>query len=251
METVREFYKALYEKRFREALALSIYKPAIEGLTQQEFDELRPDFEAMAKEVEKVQLTGEQISGETATVFAKVPDDNDVLQILKIDLVRSNGAWIVGNTADESTVRKAGKDFFYNVRIAVHEDEASDMLQRIFKAQFVYSTQYKGLYADIPTLVKEGLLPSDIETPASTGYRYHIKLGNDKQTYASGAEPAQYGRTGRLSFYLDQTGVLQKEDLAGKPLIPQKKPSTSKTKPPTSKTKPPATKDKPPTPEDK
>jgi hypothetical protein len=184
---------------------------------------LRPDFEAMAKDVEKIQLTGEQISGETATVFVKVPDDNGVLQTSKIDVVRLGGAWIVGNSEDEKTVRLAGKNFFYNVRMGIHEDEAAVMLQRIFKAQFVHSSQSKGLYADIPTLVKEGLLPADIETPASTGYRYHVKLSNDKQTYAAGAEPAQYGRTGRLSFYLDQTGVLHKKDLADKPLTPQKK----------------------------
>ncbi|MGI8996241.1 MAG: hypothetical protein ACR2GW_06175, partial [Pyrinomonadaceae bacterium] len=39
-ETVREFYKAMRERRFREAFALSIYKPAIEGLTAEEFEEL-------------------------------------------------------------------------------------------------------------------------------------------------------------------------------------------------------------------
>ena len=74
-ETVREFYKAMREKRFREAFGLSIYKPAIEGLSTQEFDDLRPDFEKMAAAIpEKVDLTGEQISGDAATVFVKVKD---------------------------------------------------------------------------------------------------------------------------------------------------------------------------------
>ena len=39
-ETVREFYKAMREKRFREAFALSIYKPAIENLKPQEFEDV-------------------------------------------------------------------------------------------------------------------------------------------------------------------------------------------------------------------
>ena len=47
-DTVREFYKAMREKKFREAFALSIYKPAIENLNPQEFEDLRPDFEKMA-----------------------------------------------------------------------------------------------------------------------------------------------------------------------------------------------------------
>ncbi len=36
------------EKKFREAFGMSIYRPAIEGLSQQEFEDLRPDFEKMA-----------------------------------------------------------------------------------------------------------------------------------------------------------------------------------------------------------
>jgi hypothetical protein len=33
-----------------------------------------------------------------------------------------------------------------------------------------------------------------------------------------GAEPAQYGRTGRLSFFMDHEGV-RSSDVGGKPLI--------------------------------
>src|SRR6266536_4080404 len=76
-DTVREFYKAMREKRFREAFALSIYKPAIEGLKPQEFEDLRPDFEKMAAVIpEKVDLTGEQISGDAATVFIKIKEED-------------------------------------------------------------------------------------------------------------------------------------------------------------------------------
>jgi len=47
-DVVREFYKAMREKKFREAFDLSIYKPAIDPLKPQEFEDLRPDFEKMA-----------------------------------------------------------------------------------------------------------------------------------------------------------------------------------------------------------
>ena len=74
-DTVREFYKAMREKRFREAFALSIYRPAIDPLKPQEFEDLRPDFEKMAVVLpDQVELGGEQISGELATVFVKVKE---------------------------------------------------------------------------------------------------------------------------------------------------------------------------------
>src|SRR6266496_4721964 len=75
-DTVREFYKEMREKRFREAFALSIYKPAIEGLKPEEFEDLRPDFERLAAVLpEQVEINGEQISADAATVFVKVKGD--------------------------------------------------------------------------------------------------------------------------------------------------------------------------------
>ncbi len=221
-ETVREFYKALYEKRFREALAISIYAPAIEGLTTKEFDEFRPDFEAMARGADSIEVSGEQISGDVATVFVKVKDDNGTMQPSKADLIRSNGIWIVGNAEDQKAVQKAGKQYFFDVRLLAHEADAQEMMVRIVKAQLVYSSQNAGAYADLATLVKGGLLPPDISTPDSTGYRYHISLSGDKKSYSAGAEPDQYGRSGKVSFYLDSAGLIQK-DVGGKPLSAPKK----------------------------
>ena len=76
---MREFYRMMREKKFREAFGMSIYRPAIEGLSTEEFEELRPDFEKMAIAVSEripaqVDITGEQISGDVATVFVKVLD---------------------------------------------------------------------------------------------------------------------------------------------------------------------------------
>jgi hypothetical protein len=221
-ETTREFYKALYEKRFREALNISIYKPAIEPLNEKEFNELRPDFEAMARGADSVEVTGEQISGDTATVFVKIKDDNGEAQTSKIDLIRSDGAWIVGNEDDAQTVKKAGKNYFYDIRLQAHEADAQDMMVRIVKAELVYSSQHAGEYADMEKLLKEGLLPPDITTTDSTGYHYHISVAGDKKSYTAGAEPALYGRTGKTSYFLDATG-LKGKDTGGKPYTPEKK----------------------------
>ena len=220
-DTVREFYKALREKRLREALALSIYKPAIEGLKPQEFEDLRPDFERVAGIIpEKIDITGEQISGDDASVFMKVPREDDPTQFdtTAMPLILVDGAWIIGDRDSQNLVKKAGNSFFFETRITTHHNDALSMLRLIQGAQLIYFKQHNGLFADLPTLISLGLLPKDLEGTESTGYRFHVTLGKDAKSYAVGAEPAQYGRTGRLSFFMDQSGV-RSNDVGGKVLV--------------------------------
>jgi hypothetical protein len=219
-ETVREFYRAMHEKRFREAFALSIYKPAIDGLSAAEFDDLRPDFEKMAIAFpEKLEISGEQISGDTANVFVKITDADNNVEDQSVGLIRDGGVWLVGSKEDREVVKKAGKQFFFEARITAHQSDAQAMLQRISIAELAYASQHNNTYADLPTLIAAGLVPKDIETPDTTGYHFHLVLTKDAKHWAVGAEPAQYGRTGRLSFVLDQTGI-RSGDKGGKPLLP-------------------------------
>jgi hypothetical protein len=220
-DTVREFYKALREKRFREAFDMSIYKPAIEGLKPSEFEDLRTDFERVAGTITAaVEITGEQISGAEATVFVKVPreEDHSKSDTEPIYLIRVEGQWIIGDKENQAVVKKAGKQFFFNARIDTHHNEVQAMLVRINLAQLAYTQQHAGLFADMPTLITAGLLPKDLEGNDSTGYHFHIALAKDSKTFTVGAEPAQYGRTGRLSFFMDHEGV-RSSDVGGKPLI--------------------------------
>lgn len=217
-ETVREFYKAMREKRFREAFALSIYKPAIDGLSAEEFDELRPDFEKMAAAIPvKIEVSGEQISGDIATVFVRIADADKSEQAEPVGLMRDGGAWIIGDKENQEIVRKAGKQFFFQARIETHHSEVQAVLQRINLAQIAYASQHNNLYADFPTLIASGLVPKDIEGSDTTGYHFHLTLAKDAKSWTAGAEPVRYGRTGRLSFFLDQTGI-RSADVAGKPL---------------------------------
>jgi len=219
-DTVREFYKAMREKKFREAFDLSIYKPAIDPLKPQEFEDLRPDFEKMAAVIpEAVNIAGEQISGETATVFVKVKEGDNPDQSEPISLMRVDGAWIIGDKENQEIVKKAGKQFFFNARIDTHHDEVQAMLTRISLAQLVYSQQHNGLFGDLATLITAGLVPKDLEGTESTGYRFHINSINGGKSWNAAAEPAQYGRTGKLSFYMDAAGV-RSGDKSGKPLTP-------------------------------
>jgi len=218
-ETVREFYKLMRERRFREAFALSIYKPAVEGLSEQELNELRPDFERMGGAIpEKIEVSGEQISGDTATVFVKIADaDKSATEPEPVTLVREAGVWIVGDRDNQQIVRQAGKQFFFEARIQTHHSEVQDVLQRINLAQIAYASQHDGLYGDLAALIAAGLVPKDIEASESTGYRFHVTLSQDAKKWTASAEPVRYGQTGRLSFLLDQAGI-RSADTGGKPL---------------------------------
>jgi len=219
-DTVREFYKAMREKKFREAFDLSIYRPAIDPLKPQEFEDLRPDFEKMAAVIpDAINITGEQISGDAATVFVKVKDGDGPEESEPVSLMRADGAWIIGDKENQEIVKKAGKQFFFNARIDTHHDEVQAMLTRISLAQLAYSQQHNGLFADLATLITAGLLPKDLEGTESTGYRFHINSIDGGKSWNAAAEPAQYGRTGKLSFYMDAAGV-RSGDKSGKPLTP-------------------------------
>ncbi|MEJ7618489.1 MAG: hypothetical protein WKF30_16330 [Pyrinomonadaceae bacterium] len=72
-ETVQQFYRWLHEKKFRDAFAMSIYKAAVDPLNESELAELSVDFEKIAAAIPaNFQVSGEQISGDTATVFVKI-----------------------------------------------------------------------------------------------------------------------------------------------------------------------------------
>src|SRR5918998_1627961 len=219
-ETVREFYKRMRERRFREAFAVTIYKPVVEVLSAEELEELRPDFERMAAAIpEKIEVSGEQISGYMATVFVKIADSDKAAQAEPVTLIRDDtGAWIVGDKENQEVVRKAGKQFFFEARIQTHHNEVQDMMRRISLAQIAYAAQHNNLYADIPTLIAAGLVPKDIESTDTLGYRFHLTLAKDAKSWTAGAEPVRYNRTGRLSFLLDSTGI-RSADVGGKPLV--------------------------------
>lgn len=218
-ETVRLFYKNMHDKKYKEAFALSIYKPAVEGLNAKDFEDLRPDFEKMAAAIpDQMDLSGETISGDLATVFVKVKETAETAEKSEpIQLMKSNGIWIVGDPPNQEIVKKAGTKFFFEARINAHHDDVQDMLTRITLAQLYYSQGHNGLFGNLMDLIGVNAVPKDIETPASTGYIFHVNRSTDGKTWWATAEPAQYGRSGRLSFYVDPAGV-KSGDVGGKPL---------------------------------
>ncbi len=222
-ETMRQFYQLMREKKYREAFGVTIYREAIEGLSAQEYDDLKTDFDKMAVAVSekipaKVDITGEQISGEVATVFVKVVDPDGKERVEPASLIKIDNAWIVGDKENLDLVRKTGKKFFFEARISAHHSDVQDMLTRISLAQVVYAQGHNGQFGNTAELIAAGLIPKDLEGIESTGYRFQVVRATDGKSWYATAEPAEYGRTGRLSFYLDGSGV-RSGDTSGKPLV--------------------------------
>jgi hypothetical protein len=222
--SVRTFYKALREKRFFDAMLMTNIKGAIEGLSPAEIEDLRPYFEQLAGETpEEIEINGEQTVGATASVFAKLPDEDQQLNITELKLRFENDGWTLLLVDDkaESEVKKQGKNYLFNLRIEIHQSEVEEMFERIQKAQYVYSAQNNGEVADLGTLVSKGLLPIDIQTTESTGYRFTITTASDKKRYVATAEPEKYGKTGKLSYFFDsgeKKSKVKSDDNKGMPI---------------------------------
>ncbi|HEY0050775.1 MAG TPA: hypothetical protein VGB68_15895 [Pyrinomonadaceae bacterium] len=226
-DAVRTFYKNLRERRFREAMLMTNARPAIEGLTDAEMQDLSADFEPIAKQVPPdIQINGEIVTGNLANVTAKMPnDETGVLEDKVFNLRRENDAWII-LTADEKAealVKKEGKNYFFGIRVEVHHVEAQLMLERITKAQTIYALRNPNSFADMQTLIDQGLLAGDALGTESTGYRYSISVSPDKKKYFATAEPAVYGKTGKLSFLVEVEGAnkqarLKSQDKKGQSL---------------------------------
>jgi hypothetical protein len=227
-DTVRVFYKDLREKKFRDAIFLTNLKPAIAGLNDTELKDFAVDFEEIAGQVPtEVQINGEMISGDKASVTVNLPKtdaDDDKNEIQTINLRKGGDIWVIliADEAAEAKMKQEGSNYFYTLRIETHESEAKKMLQRVTKAELVYSLKNGGTFADLDTLITGGLLPDDIRTSESTGYDYTVTPSTDKKKYSATATPSIYGKSGKLSFALtvDSKNIphMNSKDNGGKPL---------------------------------
>ena len=218
-DVVREFYKAMRDHRFKEAWSMSVYKPAIEGLAADEMEDLRPFFEAQAAPIpEQIQIDGEKISGNTAQVFVRLPptDASPQLTSKPVDLIKSNGDWIIGTQAEQETVKKAGGRYFLDAVIDINQDNMADILKRLIGMEAVYAQANNGAFGELKALVAAGLMSDEMIDPKLSGYAFRLTFIG--KTYVATAEPAHYGRTGKLSYWMDQTGAIKSADNGGKPI---------------------------------
>ncbi len=223
-DIVRIFYGHLRDKRFREAIYLTNLRPAIEQLSDTELKEYEVDLSVVARHVPSdIVINGEIITGEKATVTAKLPgDDVEKVELQELNLRKENGTWIIitVDEAAEKRIKETGKNYLRILRIETHQDEAKEMLNRIAKAQMAFATQNGGKFGDMRSLVGGGLLPNDVLSAESTGYVYAVTLTDEAAKYYATATPAEYGKSGLMSFIVKlndkNSPLLSSKDTGGK-----------------------------------
>jgi hypothetical protein len=211
-DVVISFYRELREKHYVEGFRHSVYRGAVEGLTAAELQELEPDFARTFSAIpDKIEPSKQEISGETATVSLKFGGSEEVQQV---SLVQVGNEWLVGDKETLGLVNSQGRSFFFNARMLVNEGEAYEMLQRIIGAEIIYSRKFEGKNASLQELIRLGGVPKDIEDGEASGYRFSLVLSADEKSFFATAVPTSYGKTGKISFYVDLNGV-RGEDLKG------------------------------------
>ena len=209
-----EFYRALKDKRYVEGFKHSVYRKAVEGLTPSELQDLEPDFARTFSAIpDKIDPSGEQITGQTATVLLKFAGMSEPQQVA---LVRVGNEWLVGDQETLALVNSQGRAFFFNARMLVNEGETFELLQRVIGAELIYSKKFEGKNASLHELIRLNGVPKDLEDGEASGYRFVFTLAADEKSFVVTASPVQYGKSGKTSFFADITGV-RGEDLKGQP----------------------------------
>jgi len=96
----------------------------------------------------------------------------------------------------------------------VNESVAISALQMIVQAEKEYkSGPGKGSYGSLEVLVKQGGFPREMLD--KYGYRFDVTASGDH--FEANAVPNEYGKTGRRSFFVDQSGIVRGDDHLGGP----------------------------------
>ena len=104
-------------------------------------------------------------------------------------------------------------------RIPRNESIARGILQSIKEQEKAYKTEH-GRYASLDELEEAQMFRDMIER---FGYKLEVSVSDNG--YEATMTPAEYGKTGRLSFYTDQSGGVREGDHAGKPASSSDKPA--------------------------
>ena len=107
-----------------------------------------------------------------------------------------------------------------NINFRLNEDGAVESMRHIRTAQQTYKgTQSTGRYGTLKELSEAGLLKPTLADGVDQGYRFDIRVSGN--SYKAFAVPIEYGQTnykgtGRVSLYVDETGVIRGADKGGK-----------------------------------
>jgi len=110
-----------------------------------------------------------------------------------------------------------------SISISTTEGRAIKSLRAILEAETNYQRAAgKGEYGDLKQLHAAGLIDKNLESGTQDGYRFLITVR--KSTLSSPpsvdlvARPVEYGKSGRRSFYLTESGVLLTSEAKDAPL---------------------------------
>jgi hypothetical protein len=96
--------------------------------------------------------------------------------------------------------------------LVTNEATAKGVLRTIFVAEATYKeTKGSGHYGTIEELITEGLIAK--EMMEKYGYRVELSVSGNK--FEATAIPVEYGKTGKLSYFVDETGILRGGDHGG------------------------------------
>jgi hypothetical protein len=103
----------------------------------------------------------------------------------------------------------------------MNEAVAMSAMRVIFSAEETYkATAGDGSYGTLDKLVEQKLLTKDMLEK----YGYKIDLTISGEQFEATAIPAEYGKTGKRSFFVDQSGVVRGDDHGGGPATIADKP---------------------------
>jgi hypothetical protein len=104
---------------------------------------------------------------------------------------------------------------------AMNEVVAQSSLRTLVSAEATYqSTTGNGKYGTLDEMISQGLLTKD--TMEKKGYLLELNLIGG--SYEARANPIEYGKTGKMSFFIDESGVLRGGDHGGGPATVSDKP---------------------------
>ncbi|HXD32666.1 MAG TPA: hypothetical protein VN643_16205 [Pyrinomonadaceae bacterium] len=103
----------------------------------------------------------------------------------------------------------------------MNESIALSLLQAIAGAEETYkSTAGSGSYGSLDKLIAAKLVQKDILE--KYGYRFEVVVTNT--SFEATATPVEYGKTGRMSYFIDSTHILRGGDIGGGPASSGNKP---------------------------
>jgi hypothetical protein len=98
--------------------------------------------------------------------------------------------------------------------LQVNEARAQSALRVLFSGEASFqATKGAGHYGTLDELLSEGLISKELLE--SQGYRIDLSAAGNK--FEVTAVPLEYGKTGRLSFFIDESGTLRAGDHGGGP----------------------------------